>query len=263
VLERFYTRTSAKDILRYKGPLRVILGNSLTSNHPLEKIIRTIVTKDLLRKIAEERSKGRGLYVGTTNFDAQRLVVWNMGKIAAVGNDEAMDLFCRVILASTAIPAVFPPVFIDVQAEGKRYKEMHLDGGALTQVFFLYGALKDLKEMAADRNIDMSQIRIKLYLILNGYLLPRWKAVKDDLISIYGRYNDTQCLAQNWGDLYRLYHFSKEFGHEFNAAYIPRSFKPETEEEFNSGNMNRLFELGYDQAKAGYPWTRAIDSIVL
>jgi hypothetical protein len=46
--------------------------------------------------------------------------VWNMGLIAANGNAEALDLFRKVMLASASIPIVFPPVFFEVEAGGRR-----------------------------------------------------------------------------------------------------------------------------------------------
>jgi len=38
-------------------------------------------------------------------------------------------------VASAAVPGVFPPVIIDVEAGGQHYQEMHVDGGAVAQTF--------------------------------------------------------------------------------------------------------------------------------
>ena len=78
------------------------------------------------REIAREYRRGRMLLVGTTNLDAQRQVVWNMGEIAASGGPQAIELFRNVILASAAIPGAFPPVEIPVRAEGQSFTEMHV-----------------------------------------------------------------------------------------------------------------------------------------
>ena len=58
-----------------------------------------------------------------------------MGKIASYGGPKALDLFVSVMIASASIPAGFPPVMIDVEVDGKRYQEMHVDGGVVAQVF--------------------------------------------------------------------------------------------------------------------------------
>ena len=68
-----------------------------------------------------------------------RPVIWNIGAIAASGHPGALDLIRHVLLASASIPAVFPPVLIEVERGGTRYQEMHVDGGAVVQLF-LYPA---------------------------------------------------------------------------------------------------------------------------
>ena len=45
------------------------------------------------------------------------------------------------MLASLAIPEALPPAVIDVTANGKPYQEMHVDGGAMAQVFVYPPAL--------------------------------------------------------------------------------------------------------------------------
>jgi hypothetical protein len=48
--------------------------------------------------------KGRALIVGTTNLDAQRPVLWDMGRIAMSDRPMALALFRKVLLASASIP---------------------------------------------------------------------------------------------------------------------------------------------------------------
>jgi len=75
--------------------------------------------------------------IGTTNLDAERPVIWDMGAIATSGKPEALELFRKVLLASAAIPAVFPPGFVKVASGANVYDEMHVDGGATREVFLL------------------------------------------------------------------------------------------------------------------------------
>ena len=86
-----------------------------------------------------EEPDGEGLVaIGqTTDLDAGRPVQWNIGAIAASGNPRALDLIRRILLASASIPAAFPPVMFDVEANGKPYQEMHVDGGAVSQAFLI------------------------------------------------------------------------------------------------------------------------------
>ena len=91
--------------------------------------------------MAAAHNQCRRLYVGTTHMDAQALVVWNMGAIDDSGHPQALDLFRKVVLASSSIPVAFPPVFIEVEVDGRRYDEMHTDGGTVTQLFFYAGTV--------------------------------------------------------------------------------------------------------------------------
>ena len=59
----------------------------------------------------------------------------NMTKIATIQDPRALELFQTLLVASAAIPGAFPPVLIDVEANGQPYQEMHVDGGATAQVF--------------------------------------------------------------------------------------------------------------------------------
>ena len=94
------------------------------------------MTAKLLTEIAAEHARGRRLFVVTTNLDAGRRVVWNMGAIAARGDDKALKLFRDVLLASSSIPGFFSPVAIEVEANGKKFQEMHSDG-TMTAPFFV------------------------------------------------------------------------------------------------------------------------------
>ena len=48
-------------------------------------------------------------------MDTDRLIVWNMEAIANSGHPEALELFRKIILASSSIPLTFPPVLINVR----------------------------------------------------------------------------------------------------------------------------------------------------
>ncbi|MFC1576349.1 patatin-like phospholipase family protein [Candidatus Omnitrophota bacterium] len=245
-LKDLYTKMSTKDVARSKGPLAPLTSDSLESTRPLMRIIKKYYTKDVLKKIADEYKKGRRLYIGTTNLDAQRLVVWNMGKIAQIGDKESLKLFHKVLLASSAIPIAFPPVFFKVEADGKKYDEMHVDGGTVTQVFTLHGILQGTRRNKA----------VETYLIWNGFVNPKWKSVKDNLSSIASRSVNTMINYQGLGDIFRLYILSGQKKHDFHLAYIPTDFEPKSTQMFDPVEMKKLFDLGYEKAAAGTAWQK-------
>jgi len=250
-LEKCYTTMSTKDVVGLKPPFTMLLGDSLVSNAPLARTIARVANEKVLKEIAEQHRHGRRLFVGTANLDAQKFVTWDMGAIACRGD---IELFRKVILASAAIPVIFPPSVFYVEADGKKYDEMHADGGTITQVFSLYGLLDGMQDAAKKMGIDPSKIRGKLYIIRNGYMSSRYKNVKDSLPALAERSFDMIIDSQGVGDVYRIYVCTKQKGTDYNLAYIPADFDPDSKEMFDPAAMTRLFKRGYDDARNGYKW---------
>ena len=157
--------------------------------------------------------------IGTTNLDAQRPVIWDMGQIAMLGTPEALDLFRKVLLSSAAIPAVFPPGFIKVDAGGSLYDEMHVDGGVTREVFLLP---TQFTAKTADGLTGVNPVR-RIFIIRNGRVAPEWKEVKARTLSIAGRSVSTLIKNQGIGDLYELFVFAKKNGADYNLAVIPET----------------------------------------
>ena len=124
-----------KDVIAPRGLIGGFMSDAMADNAPLWALTRKSVTTELLKEIAAEYAKGRFLLVATTDLDARRGIIWDMGKIASYGTPQALDLFVSIMIASASIPAGFPPTMIDVEVDGKRYQEMHVDGGTMAQVF--------------------------------------------------------------------------------------------------------------------------------
>ena len=123
------------DVLRPRGILAALTDDAMADNEPLFRTISRHLDQRMLDALAQGYRDGRLLFVGTANLDAQVPVTWNIGAIAASGHPGALDLIRRILLASAAIPGAFPPVMLDVTVAGRHYQEMHVDGGAFTQVF--------------------------------------------------------------------------------------------------------------------------------
>ena len=117
--------------------LAALTEDALSDTGPLYKTISSYITEDILAAIAAEYHKGRLLLIQTTDLDAGRPVIWNIGAIAASGNPRALDLLRHIMLASASIPAAFPPVLFDVEAKGQAFQELHVDGGAVSQAFLV------------------------------------------------------------------------------------------------------------------------------
>jgi hypothetical protein len=254
-LENFFTTVSTKDIMRKNNLFKILFGDSLMSPAPLVKKISSIVDGKLMAKVAEEHKRGRRLFVGTVNLDAQEFVVWDMGALACKGGADSLKMFRKIILASCSLPMTFPPVHFKVSSEsGELYDEMHVDGGTIRGVFYIDRLTKNMEGAAKAFGIDPSRYRPQIYILSNAYMSPIRQQVTDDLVGISMRSLDTVVAAAGNGDVYRLYTTAKRRGLDFNLAYIPADFKPNPKEMFDTKEMQRLFKRGYDDAVNGYKW---------
>lgn len=91
-LKAIYTGVSTKDILKERSKLQIITGDAAASTEPLKALIAKYVDQAMLFAIAEQYRQGRSLLIGTTNLDAARPVIWNVGRIAASGDPKALEL---------------------------------------------------------------------------------------------------------------------------------------------------------------------------
>jgi len=252
-LREVYTTISEKDIVAKRWPVTAIFADAMGDNTPLWELTRKTVTAQLLEEIAAEHRKGRVLLIGTTNLDDLYPVVWNIGKIAASGDPNALQLVHSLMIASASIPGAFPPVLVDVEAGGQRYQEMHVDGGTAAQVF-VYPASIRLDSVARARGIVRER---RLYVIRNARLDADWLQVERKVISIAGRSIGALIQRQGRGDLFRIHSIALRDNVDFNLAYIPPTFNVPHPANFDTEYMRALYQLGYDQGAAGYQWHKA------
>ena len=255
-LEELFTTVTSKDIYEFRSPFTVLKKDSFARTDPLALKLEEVIDDKMLRAIAAEHRRGRRLYVGTTNLDAQRLMVWNMGAIAASGQTGSIDLFRKVLLASASIPVAFPPVYIEVEVDGRRFDEMHVDGG-VTAEFFLWGAMVDIADAARELQLDRShRPPASIYIIRNGQIDAAPEQVEPKLIGIASRSMVTLLKAVAMGDLIRVWALAERDGVDFNYIGIPPEHAEADVSTFDPGDMRRLFELGRAIALSSEPWRK-------
>jgi len=176
----------------------------------------------MLTAIAKEYGNGRLLFIGSTDLDTQQPVIWNVGAIAASGHPRALDTIRRLLLASAAIPAAFPPMMFDVTVDGKAYQEMDVDGGAFVQTF-LYPASVTVQRRTRMAN-DQPVPAAAAYIIRNGRLDPEWATVQRRTLDIAGRAISTMIAASGYNDILHIYNTTQKDSVDFNLAYIGPNF---------------------------------------
>ena len=245
-MEAAYTGGGADGLISIKAlaPLR---GPSLFSAAPIRRLVETYVDGAMLQAIAVQHATGRRLLVATTNLDSQDTTVWDMGAIATRGDADAVRLFQDILVASSSIPGVFPPVIIGADGPAGRVSEMHADGGVMTPFFTVPESMLLWTDPGGGVH------RGALYILINGQLGSSFGVTRGSLFGILARSWDAMSKASTRTTLAATVGFADRNGLAVQISEIPDeaeapglNFKPE--------NMRRLFRMGYDRAVAGEAW---------
>lgn len=260
-MREIYTTVTTDDLVKRKRVLDALTSDSFARNDGLYETIQRYMTPELIDALAREHNRGRRLIVQTANLDTMQPVYWSISGIATTDIPNRDELIHRILLASAAIPGAFPPVYFDVLAEdGNTYDEMHVDGGAVSQVF-AYPLGIDLDQMLAKHGINIDDQ--ELYVIRNAKIDPDYQAVDTGVLSIIGRSTSSMIRTQGLGDLYKIFLGTLRDRIDFNLAYIPVYFVETWEEDFDTEYMNKLYALGEELGRNGFPWENRPPGFVL
>lgn len=248
-----YTTISSNDIYRSRPKLAVLWSDSAATSEPLQRMIESRISPQLLQAVANAHARGRRLYVGTTNLDTGKLVIWDMGAIASSGQCKAIDLYRKIILASASVPGFLPPVSIDVTVNGRQYTELHADGGATAQVFFRASMLSlDTSQFTGGRRPFVGS---HMYIIVAGKAFPDPECVEPRAVQIASTALSSLTYAQTRNDLIRIYTLTLLTGMDFHVATIPQDFPISRDSmAFEPAEMQRLYQQGFQLAAGNRVW---------
>lgn len=254
-LQMLYTTLDSSSIFFRRSVFSIIRGDSVTDNAPLMQMLQKYITDDMIAEIAREYGKGRILAIETTNLDAGRPVIWDIGRIASSGQPGAAHLIRQVLLASASIPGVFPPAYISVQApDGKTYDEMHVDGGTSAQMF-LYPTRTDYSLLRKQLDIRGTPTA---YVIRNSRVEPTYRPVKARLTDIGARSVESLIRTQGIGDAFRIAATTQRDGVTLKLTWIPMDAPADPGKElFDPSYMSKLFHYGFQRVIDGTAWTTA------
>jgi predicted acylesterase/phospholipase RssA len=238
----------SENLIQRRGILG-LFGTSFYQGEPLSQLIDSLVTDAMIREVARESAKGRLLLVATTDLDKSATVVWNLGAIAATGGEPARRLFRDVLVASSSIPGVFPPVMISVSdTNGVTYQEMHVDGGVTVPFFIAPEAVlvaPDEPRGARGGNI---------YVIVNAELNVAPRTTPINTLSIIARgflsalsHASRTALAQNAT-------FAQKLDMSFQYTAIPMGDGSAEMLDFDAAKMRALFDYASTCAANGQLW---------
>ncbi|HEX4183727.1 MAG TPA: patatin-like phospholipase family protein [Caulobacteraceae bacterium] len=245
-LRQAFDGAETAHILKGRGVLGLITPG-LFSKARLTSLVDRYVDEDLIRAVAAEHAKGRRLLVATTNLDSERLVVWDMGAIAAHGGPEARRLFQQVLVASVGIPGIFSPSLISVETGGRRFSEMHVDGQVIAGFLAVFHSILLADEPIASRE------KLKLYVLVNGGLDGRFNVTVDQTIPVVARSLEAGAKAALRSELIATTDFCRRNGLELEISQLT-NVAQDRPLDFGEGHVHQLFEEGVAASMAGSAW---------
>ncbi|MHC4053156.1 patatin-like phospholipase family protein [Bradyrhizobium sp. 25ACV] len=251
-LKEVYTSGIAETLLNDPSIMRVLFGSGLFGNTRLRELVARYVGPEIMAQVARENAKGRKLLVVTTDLDTQRTAIWDMGKIAAVGTPEALKLFRDVMAASASIPLVFPPIMIDAEGQGRKFQEMHVDGGVTAPVLTLPEAL------LFQGNRLPGNAKMDIYILVNKKIERNFELVSNGTIDVASRSLSAITQSQTRSIIFSTYDFAKRNRLGFHLSYIAREYPAPPSEGFDTAYMRALYQYGYDKAAAGRAWSSTV-----
>jgi predicted acylesterase/phospholipase RssA len=251
-----YTSGNAIDLIGPPNSLGPIFGAGLFGPRRLRRLVEQYFDDDMLNAVAREDRSGRRLLVVTTDLDAQRAVIWDMGAIAATGGPKAFKLFRDVLAASASIPVVFSPQLIDVYSRGRDFQEMHVDGTVSTPIYTLPDVI-----LFGGKTIISNVERPRMYLIVNARLDPGFEIVPNQAEAIAEHSFATMNRIATKAVLAQTYNAARREGFKFNLTYIGKDLTDSGGTGFETDAMRRLYRYGYGKARSGSFWVTKLSEV--
>lgn len=161
-----------EDVIRRRPFILWASSSAVFDASPLESTLRTLLSDALIEDVAERHRDGAKLLVMAVNLDNTRATVFDLGEMAAQSwpIERRRDCMTEVMLASAAIPTIFPPRNIDGQ--------LYADGGLRDQIF-----LREVEtaRVQVARETGRS-VQIKATIVVNGSLRPPVGDARDTIL---------------------------------------------------------------------------------
>lgn len=245
-VEEFY-RNPKKDWMKQNGMIPVLPGNASLMKIPgLVRDIQMVFDDAFIAQVAERSREGKVLAISATDLDLGRQKFWDAGSEAeriAAGEQEA-DRFHRILLASAAIPAIFPPIEID--------GSLYADGGVTANVLLRLdpnnpnGFIKRWAAAYPDRPLP----RVRYWVIINNQLRHAPKTVQPKWMAILGPALETSIRSGTLAEVRWLAaeadYVNVKYGAdiEVRVVGIPDDWRAPVAGDFQQETMYSLSEVG-------------------
>lgn len=247
-LQAVFTDGRTQHMLRSRGAMSPF-GPALYRSGPLRKLVEEAVDDRLLSQVAHAHRQGRRLYVATTSLDTREQVIWDLGALAASNAPDRRERFASILVAASSVPGAFQPVLIDLDAHGRRARELHVDG-RLSAGFFVAPE----SVLAADAGTAIGTgAPGRIWVIVNGSPGETFSPAPNVGFSLMGRSLETLLNASMRSSLISTSQFARLHGMNFAAIHAGLAGE-DRPFDFDRARMNRLFDEGLRQGRDG-GWT--------
>jgi len=250
-------RNPKKDWVQESGLLFFLPSNPSFMKIPgLERDIRAVVDAKMIAQMAEQSRAGKLLAISATDLDLGRQKFWEVGaesEAAVVSGD--YDRVQRIMLASAAIPAVFPPIEIGESIYG--------DGGVTANVFFRLEIRNPSAFFPRWRaaHPDKPFPKIRYWVIINNQASHIPKTVQAKWPEVIGPSLAAAIRSATLAEVRWLAaqadYVNTKYGTdiEVRVATIPNDWRPPVAGDFQKQTMESLTDLGRKLGSDPKSWT--------
>jgi len=218
----------------------------------IEREMDTRMADQLQTSFAE----GRQLVIGTTDFDLGIGQIWDIGHELTATSD-GLDRVQKILLATSAIPGIFPPVMID--------GHVHADGGIVSNALAVldFEGYRKLAARLAALGVEQP-VTVRIWVLVNMWTHSRSVAVDPSSRSAISQRSN---VLMFWNHQLQYLAGLKDMTRAVNAEVpglrlemrytaIPSEFssEPGAADLFNGEWMTRIEQFGFERAQSDKPW---------
>ena len=255
---KFYS-DPPKNLIKPRGLIPIWPWNSsLADPSGLRATLESQLDPKLLDSIREGDRQGRVLACASTNIDFGTFRPFNLLGGVKLPDDEYRQYLVDRMMASAAIPGVFPPVLID--------GSLFVDGGVTENAWTLRDQRMPESALSRwrDRNPGKPLPKIRLWYLVNNQLFPPGETVTPEWMDVAGRGLSTAIRSALIKDLLigsyvaKLTNTVVEGEVEFRFVAIPDDWTAPVPGNFKPETMRALVELGEKMGRDPTSWRTTV-----
>ena len=247
------------DLVEQNGLLPIVPWNeSLMKPTGLRRTLEQQLDAGMLGQLRAQADQGRVLACATTNVDFGTFRPMDLLQDSAKDDAVFRQSIVERLMASSAIPAVFPPIEMD--------GSLYVDGGATANIWAVRDQSHPDSVLQRWLRAHPGKVppKIRIWVIVNNQLFPRDGDAKRAWIDLAGRGVSIMLRSTMLKDL-RLTAYAalevdeKQPGEvEFRFVAIPDEWVPPVKGSFQKPTMQALVELGRTMGADPASWRTVI-----